>query len=108
MFVLCMSGGVYWCFAFYSAIKSSTSFECFIIKAVYFWSVPLDLEVLIDFVLCREMLGSVARLDGVGFDEVGIDTIEKHNVVVAFVGYNGKTSLGLSNGHEYHVDFVVL
>ena len=55
-----------------------------------FWLVPSDLEVLIDFVVCLEKFGLVARLDGVGLDEVGINNIEKHNVVVAFVGCEGK------------------
>ena len=59
---------------------------------VEFWSVPSDFKVLIDFFLCREKLSLVARLDGVGFDEVGIDNIQKHNVVVAFVGCDMKTA----------------
>ena len=52
----------------------------------------MDSEVLIDFIVCSEELGLVVRFDGVGFDEVGIYNVEKHNVIVFSVGCNGKTA----------------
>ena len=91
-------------------------FRSFIVQTMEFGAVTSDSEILIDFVVRFEKLGSMARLDGVGLDEVGVDNVEKNNVVVAFVGCDGESagligeqlSLGFGDCHEYHVGFVVL
>ena len=58
----------------------------------------------------------MARLDGIGLDEVCVDNVEQNNVVVSSVGRDGETaglvgeqlSLGFGDCHEHHVGFVIL
>ena len=88
----------------------------FVVQAMQFWSISSDAQIAIDIVVCCNELGSVLRLNGVGFDEVGIYNIEEHNVIVTSVGCDGKTTglvgeqlpFGLSDSHENHIGFVVI
>ena len=43
----------------------------------------MELQELVDFVICFEELGAVSRLDGIGLDVIWIDGIEDDNVIVA-------------------------
>ncbi len=57
-----------------------------------FRTVPLDAEVFVDIVVRLEKLRPMARLDGIGLDEVCVDNIEQNNVVVSSVGRYGETA----------------
>lgn len=84
---------------------------CLIVELVKLWMVAAYSKELIDFFVCL-----VPGLDWVGFDVVGVDGIENHNIVVATVQCDREAaslvgeqlSFDFDHGHEHHVGLVIV